>query len=168
MTNRSKSTLFLIEQLIVIAVFAICAVACISILTAAYFNATDSKATSHAILKAESAAEVFKVFGDDFSAIADTLGGTTTVAGLGTAGVSVVAVYYDSSWRVCREQDASYVLNLIIESAEAFQGTRDLTVITGRVTVERITGEELVSLRVAVREHSVAMRGINATMRVFT
>jgi len=148
MTNRSKSTLFLIEQLIVIAVFAICAVACISILTAAYFNANDSKALSHAVLKAESAAEVFKVTGDDFSAMADILGGTTTVTGLGTAGVSVVAVYYDNTWKVSSETNAYYVLNLIIESVQNI-GNHDL--IQGNVNVGKVTGEEILTLKVSVK-----------------
>ena len=154
MTNRSKSTLFLIEQLIVIAVFAICAVACISILTAAYFNAKNSQATSNAIITAESAAEVFKVTGDDFSAIADILGGTTTVAGFGTAGVAVVAVYYDTEWQLSNFIHASYVLYLVIdaaESAESIQNSQDYTIITGRVVVENISGDELITLKVAAR-----------------
>jgi len=149
MTQRSKSTLFLIEQLIVIAVFAICAVACISILTAAYFNANDSRATNHAMQKAESCAEVFKITGDDFSVIANIMGGTTTTVGLGTSGVAVVAVYYDSAWQISNESNASFILNLIIESAIDVMGH---SLIQGRVVVERITGEELVSLAVAVRD----------------
>ena len=146
MTNRSKSTLFLIEQLIVVAVFAICAVACISILTAAYFNANDSKSVNHAVLKAESAAEVFKVTGNDFAALADILGGTTTVTGLGTSGVSVVSVYYDNLWMVTYEANASYIMNLIIESVQNI-GNRDL--IQGNVTVSRAAGEEVITLKVS-------------------
>jgi len=150
MTNRSKSTLFLIEQLIVIAVFAICAVACISILTASYFYANDSNAVSHAIVKAESGAEVFKVTGRDFTSAANILGGTVTSVGLGSDGVSVLAVYYDNNWQVSAEDNASYKLYLVIESA---QGAQDFDVITARVTVERITGEELISLNVAARDY---------------
>jgi len=156
MTQRSKSTLFLIEQLIVIAVFAICAAACISILTAAYFYTIDSRATDNAIVKAESMAETFKAVGTDFTAIADILGGETTSVGLGTAGVSVVAVYYDSAWQISSKPYASYGAYLLIESTAAHttdtsNGTVFIDVITGRVIVERITGEELVSLTVAIR-----------------
>jgi len=148
MTNRSKSTLFLIEQLIVIAVFAICAVACISILTASYFYANDGSAVSNAIIKAESGAEVFKVTGSDFTAAADILGGSITSETSAAGGVSVLSVYYDSSWQICSESNASYVLHLVIESV---QGTADFEVITGRVTVGRISGEELISLKAAAR-----------------
>jgi len=150
MTNRSKSTLFLIEQLIVIAVFAVCAVACISILTASYFYANDSNAISHAIVKAESGAEVFKVTGSDFEAAANILGGRTTSESVRTGGVSVLAVYYDSTWQISNEENASFALNLIIEAAE---GAQDFDVITGHVTVRRTTGEELISLKVAARDY---------------
>ena len=150
MTNRSKSTLFLIEQLIVIAVFAVCAVACISILTASYFYANDSNAVSHAIVKAESGAEVFKATGSDFGAAADILGGLNTSDSIGAGGVSVIAVYYDSSWQISNNENASYTMNLIIEQA---QGEQDFDVITGRITVKRTTGEELISLNVAARDY---------------
>jgi len=148
MTQRSKSTLFLIEQLIVIAVFAICAVACISILTTAFFYATDSKATSHAVLKAESAAEVFKTTGDDFAALASILGGSASPVSLSKGGVSVVTVYYDNTWYVSDEANAGFVLHLVIESVQTI-GEHDF--ISGNVFVERISGEELVTLKVAVR-----------------
>ena len=150
MTNRSKSTLFLIEQLIVIAVFAVCAVACISILTASYFYANDGNAVNNATIKAQSGAEVFKASGSDFSTVAEILGGTVTSTGLGADGVSVVAVYYDKDWVICTEDDAGYVLNL--EIAEA-HNNGDFDVITGRVRVRRITGEELITLSVAARNN---------------
>jgi len=149
MTNRSKSTLFLIEQLIVIAVFAICAVACISILTAAYFNANDSKATSHAILKAESAAEVFKATGGNERAVMEILGGTRgekydySVRQFFPA----VTVYYDSAWQVSNEENASFVLLIAV-----YPSTTGLdTFVLSDLTVEKITGEELVAFPLAAR-----------------
>jgi len=145
MTHRSKSTLFLIEQLIVIAVFAICAVACISILTSAYFTANDSKATSHAILVAESGAEVFKATGGDFAAVADIMGGFTKQ---GDSGSAVVAVYYDSSWQVSSEANADYLLNLVVDAPG---NANDSTLVTGELSVEKVTGEELVAFSVAAR-----------------
>jgi len=45
MVRRSRSTLFLMEQLIVIAVFAICAAACVKILTTSYFMAKQTRDT---------------------------------------------------------------------------------------------------------------------------
>ena len=145
MTHRSKSTLFLIEQLIVIAVFAVCAAACIRILTSAYFTANDSQATSHAVLRAESAAEVFKATDGDLVAVANVIGATS---GSGTFGSGNIVVYYDSSWQVSGEADASFVLNLV---SNASQNQHGLTLITGDLTVTKITGEELVAFPVATR-----------------
>jgi len=149
MTQRSKSTLFLIEQLIVIAVFAICAVACISILTAAYFNSIESNGTSNAIHKAESAAEVFKATGGDLFMTADILGGTADVGGLGHSGAVYATVYYNSAWQIADESDASYVLRIAAAGTSHTELSFILT--SGELTVERITGEELVSLTLAAR-----------------
>jgi len=141
MTNRSKSTLFLIEQLIVIAVFAICAAACISILTAAYFNASDSSAASHAILRAESAAEVFKATGGDGNTVAEVLSGTYNTR----SGHSTVTVHYDNDWQLSHEVYASYMLSI------TYYATAE-SIIEAELTVERITGEELVSFPLAARK----------------
>jgi len=145
MTHRSKSTLFLIEQLIVIAVFAICAVACISILTSAYFTANDSKATSNAILVAESGAEVFKAAGGDADAVAYVLRGFAGIAG---SGGSFVTVFYDSSWQVCGEVGASFVMHIM---ADATAGSDVFSLIQGELSVSKITGEELVAFPIAAR-----------------
>ena len=152
MTHRSKSTLFLIEQLIVIAVFAICAVACISILTAAYFYANDSKATSHAVLRAESAAEIFKATGGDTSVVAEIMGGELR-GGIGYSGSTSAVVYYDSTWQVSDETNASYVLHLAVAASQLSHGLveDDLIIVSGNILVSRITGEELVAFPVAVR-----------------
>ena len=144
MTQRSKSTLFLIEQLIVIAVFAICAVACVSILSAAYFNTNDSNSTRHALLKAESSAEVFKATGGDFAIVANTMGG---IVRQGDTGTAIIVVYYDNLWRNCDEANASYVL--IIE-VDAMWNPYDFKFSTADLVVGKITGEELVSMEIAV------------------
>ena len=143
MTQRSKSTLFLIEQLIVIAVFAICAVACVSILSAAYFNTNDSNSTRHALLKAESSAEVFKATGGDFSVVANTMGGTVKQ---GEAGTAIIVVYYDSLWRISDEANAGYVLTIEVD---ALWNPYDFEFSAADLIVGRVTGEELVVMEVA-------------------
>ena len=141
MNNRSRSTLFLIEQLIVIAVFAICAVACVSILATAYFYAGDSNAAGHALIAAESGAEIFKATGGDFGAVADMLGGVADSSGS-------VVVYYDKSWQVCGIADARYFLNFMGVAPDASPGSN---LITGKLVVAKITGEELIAFPVATR-----------------
>ena len=145
MNNRSRSTLFLIEQLIVIAVFAICAVACVSILATAFFYAGDSNAAGNALIAAESGAEIFKATGGDFGAVADMLGGAAE--GSGSSGS--VVVYYDKAWQVCGIADARYFLHFVGVTPDASPGSN---LVAGEMIVAKITGEELVAFPVAARE----------------
>ena len=61
---RSRSTLFLMEQLIAIAVFAICAAVCVKILFVAHQKTVDAVDTRYALIIAENAAEIFKASDD--------------------------------------------------------------------------------------------------------
>jgi len=148
MTHRSKSTLFLIEQLIVIAVFAICAAACISILTTAFFYTNDSKATSRAIVKAETGAEVFKASGGDHDVIAYVLDG---IVADGASGGTSVTVFYNNVWQVCTISNADYFLILLVDAQQDETHASDHDLVTGVLTVSKITGEELVSFPLATR-----------------
>ena len=154
MMQRSKSTLFLIEQLVVIAVFAICAVACISILSAAYFNANDSGAVSNALLKAESGAEVFKATGGDLLATGEIIGGPGS-AGHGVFRISSepseLSVFYSKEWQLCEPGDASFLMILVVDNNNISNEPNGPVFITGNLTVERITGEELVAFPIVAR-----------------
>jgi len=141
MSPRSKSTLFLIEQLIVVAVFAICAAACVRIFTAAYFTASESRDINNAIHIAESGAESFKATGGDIGKVADILGGTAH--GEGDAAVAVV--YYDSSWQVAAYAGAQYCLTLsVLEQQPATP-----LLISGELSVETLGGELLIAFPLA-------------------
>ena len=149
MAQRSKSTLFLIEQLIVIAVFAICAAACISIFTAAYFYTNDSAAAGNAIIKAESAAEIFKATGGDVAAVADILRGTAVQPAAVSGEADAVTVYFNSEWQACSISEASFLLNLEIDTPDRTR--RGLSPVTGILTVSKSTGEQLVSFPLTAR-----------------
>jgi hypothetical protein len=139
--KRSRSTLFLIEQLIVIAVFAICAAACARILTSAYFSARDARDLSNAILAAESSAEIFKASAGDFGKVAEIMGG---LSGIVDGSVAAV-IYFDSQWLVCGVDEAYYMLLLI-------DGAGSAPLLTGELTVENLqTGEEILALTVITR-----------------
>jgi type II secretory pathway pseudopilin PulG len=155
MTQRSKSTLFLIEQLIVTAVFAICAAACISILTVSYFYAIDSQSTGNAILKAESAAEIYKATGGNVLLTADLLGGVAETGGPGHFGDYNAAVYYDKSWNISNEPDAAFILR--INSTGTSYASHGLILQSGGITVEKNTGEQLVAFTVAARQKTEAL-----------
>jgi len=146
MNQRSRSTLFLIEQLIVVAVFAICSAACVRILTSAFLTARESKEVSNAILVAESAAESFKAVSGDIGKAAGILTGSTESSNNAVA----VVVYYDKHLRICGINDAYYVLSLTIDQ----QNNMSLPVLSGNVLVENLTGEKLVEINVAARSHA--------------
>ena len=150
MTQRSKSTLFLIEQLIVIAVFAICAAACISILTVSYFFATDSQSAGNAILKAETAAEIFKATGGDLYMIAEMLGGSVESGRDSHTGAVHAAIYYNNAWQISNAPTASYVLR--IYSAGTLYPSLGIRLEYGGISVERITGEQFIAFPLAARK----------------
>ena len=141
MNVRSRSTLFLIEQLIVIAIFALCAAACAKILTAAYFSAADSRDLSNALHIAESGAESFKATGGDTGKVAEILGG---VSG-SVDGADAAIVYYNDRWLACGEDSACYRLRLI-KGAPDTGGGRP---VYGELSIEKLTGEPIIALTVA-------------------
>jgi len=143
MNTRSRSTLFLIEQLIVIAVFAICAAACARILTSAYFSSRDSRDMSNAILVAESSAESFKATGGDTRKVAELLGGVNGTVN----GNAAAIIYYDRQWTVCGFDDAYYRLVLVNEGLDS----GFVYLLSGSLKVEMLTGEEILAFPVAVR-----------------
>ena len=142
MNNRSRSTLFLIEQLIVIAVFALCAAACVRILADSYFTATNSRDLSNALLAAESGAESFKATGGNIGRVAELMRGVSD----NVNGSPAAVVYYDRQWNVCGESAAFYKLSLVCDGP-----VERLALFEGELSVEKITGEELVSLTVVAR-----------------
>ena len=142
--NRSRSTLFLMEQLIVIATFAVCAAACIKILAASYFMATETRDTSNAIHAAESSAECYKAVSGDIGKTAQIMGGIT----VNIDGAAAAIVYYDKDWRVCGEQDAVYVLQIVdgsLAGAPTGLASGSLSV------VKKLDGGEILAFPVAAR-----------------
>ena len=149
MNRRSKSALFLMEQVIVIAVFAICAAACVRILAVSYITARETRDMSNALLAAQSAAETYKAAAGDIDLTAEILGGAAS----GEA--ESLRVYYNDKWGVSEERDAAYILRLI--SAPPREGA--VLLLTGELSVEKITGEEILSFPVAARASAAARRG---------
>ena len=148
MNIRSKSTLFLIEQLIVVAVFAICAAACIFILTSAYFTSVETRDLRNAILIAENVAETFKATNGSTDTLAIILGGEGRIKTKYQDNSLVTTVYYDSDWQITYSDSAAYKLKLT-QSADT-PGTSH-EVISWELVVSTLTGEEIFSFPLAVR-----------------
>ena len=151
MNTRSKSTLFLIEQLIVIAVFAISAAACITILTSAYFTSVESRDIKYAILAAENVAETFKATNGSPESITRLLGGSYENISFdnGTNGV-VTTINYNSKWQVSDGTDVLYTLKLFQDKPPESL----VSVISGHILVIKISDveyHEIISFPVAVQ-----------------
>lgn len=137
MNGRSRSSLFLIEQLIVIAVFAVCAAACVSIFVDAFLTAEGTDDINHALIAAKSGAECYKAYGN----LEET---AEILEGVYSPDATYAVVYYDGDWRVCGETEAVYTMRF--ESADAGGLTAPLLC---ELSVEKITGEEIISFTVA-------------------
>ena len=131
------------EQLIVIAVFAICAAACVRILVASYLMATEGRDMSNAIRAAESGAECYKAVSGDVVKMAEIMGGNSAETGSGATAI----VYYDKNWSVCDEQYAEYILRAIRENR--LMGSTVL--LSSELSVEKLSGEVIITIPVAAR-----------------
>ena len=140
MEGRSRSTLFLMEQIVVITVFAICAAVCVKILAVSFLITVDAVDTRNALLVAESAAESHKAFGGDITRIAELLGGAADAIN------DIIVIYYDSNWQPVLEAYGSFALRL-----ELYESS----VIFAYITVSRTDGEELISLTAAARRSEI-------------
>lgn len=139
MENRSRSTLFLMEQMIVILVFAFCAAVCVKLVAEAHVITTRNNDKKNAIIAAESGAECFKAYAGDMVKTAAALGGNYS----GSA--DILHVYYDGEWRVCREEDSVYIMSVTGSVSADYK-----VLLTGYIIVAKNTGEELLSLPVSI------------------
>ena len=143
MNNRSgsKSTLFLMEQLIVILIFSFCAAVCVKIFVVSYIMVSESNDMTNALRIAQSGAECYKAYSGDAEQAAKALGG-------GTAKDNAILVYYDKNWRVCEESDAAYTLKFA-EGTGQYTENASERLLFSDISVEKITGGEITSFTVA-------------------
>ncbi|MBQ9513071.1 MAG: hypothetical protein IJR58_07740 [Lachnospiraceae bacterium] len=72
--NSSKSeSLFLIEMIVVIFFFAVCAVVCARLFVLSHRMKNESKALTRAVMEAQNAAELFYATGGDIETVYETL-----------------------------------------------------------------------------------------------
>ena len=135
MKGRSRSTLFLMEQLIVIAVFAICASVCVKILSVSFLMVVESVDTRNALLVAESAAEGYKAFSGDMLRTAEALGVPGSYAG------GSMTVFYDENWHPVPEAEGVFMLRF----------WRNGPVLSELEVVNLTTGDVLINFSVAAR-----------------
>jgi hypothetical protein len=129
------------EQLAVITIFAVCAAVCVKILAGSFLMANDTRDRNHALAAAKNCAEYFKACGEPGKTAA-------ALSGRGYADCAAATVYYDGGWRVCDETEAAYALRLKSDIAGAVD--KNASPLLCELSVERITGEELVRFTVSV------------------
>ncbi|MCL2703736.1 MAG: hypothetical protein FWE91_09035 [Defluviitaleaceae bacterium] len=134
--SHSRYALFLIEQLLVILVFALCAAVCVSIFADSYIMAGKTGDQNHAITIAGSGAEAFKSVGNNAGRLAELLGGITD----GDA----VRVYYGTDWRLANHNNAVYEMTLTFQYA-------DPNLQMCSVSVDIIGGDNIITFTVAAQ-----------------
>jgi hypothetical protein len=139
MNSKSRSALFLMEQLIVIFVFSVCAAVCISIFVESYLIAKRSVEVNHAIRVAGNGAESFKAAGGDTRLTAQLLRSVN-----GQTGGDLI-IYYDYQWNPSPEDQAAYILRI------SETGSPASSLVLADVVVSRMDGDMLFSLSVAAR-----------------
>ena len=138
---RSKVPLALMEQLVMVLVFALAAALCVQVFVLSDRTSRRNEARDRAVLEAQNAAEELKSVHGDFAQLTDLYGGTWNGQLWGRS--------YDEHW----EKDSGTAYNLLVvpaDSGEALLGTAEVMVYTAE-------GDLLVSLPVAWQE--VADRG---------
>ena len=105
-SGRSKTTLFLIELIVAVGVFSLCAAVCLSLFASAKRMTAESTALNGAALSAQSAAECFKAESGDLARCAAVLGAEMDENG------AALRIYYDEQWRITGAAEAAYVLTL--------------------------------------------------------
>ena len=122
---KSKAPLSLVEQLIMILVFAIAAAVCLNAFAFSDRYSGSVERKDHAVREAENAAELLKAGCGDTSYASSLYGGT--------ADGDSWTVYYDASWTLSEESESSYCLTVqrtdpgvaLLSKAEISVGTAD-------------------------------------------
>ena len=99
--SRSKSSLFLMELIIVIMFFTISAAICMEIFANAKVKNDYSRNVANAAFKAESIAEVYKNENGDLDKLSQKYKGTKTSDG-------VLEIYYDIDWKKSDRKNAAF------------------------------------------------------------
>lgn len=133
---RSKAPLALMEQLVMVLVFALAAALCVQVFVLSDQTSRRNEARDRAVLEAQNAAEELKSVHGDFQQLTELYGGTWNGQLWGRS--------YDKNWK----QDSGTAYNLLVvpaDSGEALLGIAEVMVYTAE-------GDLLVSLPVAWQE----------------
>jgi len=131
MNTRSKASLFMLELIVVIAVFSVSSAICLRIFFRSHEMTIESRNLSHASIEVQSAADCYKSAKGRIKTAANLLGGKIDQSG-------VMCIYYDDLWkRVDMSENASFRLS-ITEFEPGY----------GKVKAEKTDGTPIFSINV--------------------
>ena len=136
---RSKAPLVLMEQLVMVLVFALAAALCVQVFVLSDQTSRSYEARDRAVVAAQNAAEQLKGCGGDYAAAAERCGGDWNG--------SMWGISYDKAWQMCEDQSqaAYHVLVTPVESSRDLLGQAQVAVYTAE-------GDVLFSIPVAWQE----------------
>lgn len=107
--RHSKSSLFLMEMIIVILFFSLSGAVCLRLFVKAHLLSKDTVATNHALICAQSLAESFLSTESDSESLAQLFpDATVTKQGL--------LIGYDEDWASCNPDGAVYLASLVYDN----------------------------------------------------
>lgn len=106
--STSRSSLFLMEMMVVILFFSLCAAICVHVFVNARETSEASYDLSCAVLAAQNTAECYKAVAGDWKQIAALLEAEPVPAGQLSAELSGVQIAYDRQWQRCDREEAVY------------------------------------------------------------
>ncbi len=129
MTDQTlkKSSLFLLELIIVLLFFSFCTAVCINLFVKAKIASTQSYDLNNSVLAAQNAVECFKATDADAKEIASLLGGTQNN--------NTVSITYDKNWNVTKKSDYIYKLTFTINPVQENIISADLTIVKDTTTL---------------------------------
>lgn len=133
MEQKSKSALALMEQAIMILVFAVAAAVCVSVFVKSRQMSQELADRDMAVNRCQTVAETVKATAGDIEETGKILGGK--------AEGNKMILSYGPDWEPCIEEKASYVVTLRCQETEGYLGRGTITVVT-------TAGEEVFSLPV--------------------
>lgn len=130
-----KSSLFLMELIIVLFFFALCAAVCVNIFAKAKLINDKSYELNKSIVAAQNAAECFKAANSDIITLANLLNGT--------AEDNVVKIGYDENWQNTNLINAIYMMSINIQKNKSNLTTAVITVFNKDKTLYSLTVKHL-------------------------
>ena len=125
---KSKAPLSLMEQLVMLLVFALAAALCLQVFLLSGQMSLRGEARDRAVTQVQNAAEVLKASGGDFPALEKQLGGT--------GDAEAWEIRYDENWKNISGEDPAYRLLITpVSTGDPMLGSASVSCVTSREDV---------------------------------